>query len=72
MSTKTSFVNSLSRELDKEVEKETQRQRKALPATDYELTFRFTRKEIQQFFDRAALIVLTRELDKQTRLGSAK
>lgn len=57
MSTLSTIINELSRELTKEINRE-------LTRTDVDS---FTKFEIEKFFDRAARVVATREIDRIRR-----
>jgi len=63
----TTFINALSKELDKELIKELKRQ-----GDEQETCFNFNSAKIRQAFDRAATTTITREMDKLTKLGRPK
>ena len=63
----TNFINALSRELNKEMKKELKRM-----GDEQETCFNFNTKKVQALFDRATTIVLTRTIDKQTKIGTVK
>ncbi len=63
----TAIVNAIGREIDKEVEKVCKKVKEEYDKAPDKILF--SSREVRNFYDRAASIVLTREFDKYRKNG---